>query len=682
VEPARYWSFISYSSHDKAWARWLQRALETYVLPRRLIGHETPAGPAPARLRPIFRDRSELPADADLAASVQRALDASSFLIVVCSANAAASRWVNEEIVRFKAHHDASRILAVIVSGHPGGAHQDCFPPALRYRDETGEVFGVEPIAADLRPGGDGRRGAVLKLVAGMLGVGLDELVRRDAQRRARRSAVLAGGSLAGMAVMGALAIAALAARNEAVRQRGEAENLIGFMLGDLDTRLDNAGRLDLMDGIGPKALDYYARQHPESLDARSLSQRAVALRLMGRIDQERGAMDGALRAYQAAAASTGEQLARSPNDGDRIYDHAQSVFYVGDIAYEAGDWAQAERSFRTYVSLAQRLTALYPQRDDWRLEGGYAHNSLGAVYLDQGLSDEAIEQFKASLAIRSAVARKHPDDLTDALAMGQADAWIGDGLEKSGRLAGARNRRQTELALYAALLARDPTLNKASFSTIAALRAMARIDLLCGQPAQSLAGDRAAANKAEALRAIRPDDMDLASEVALTEGDLGDTLLAAGKVADAEAAQRRVAGLVAADARRGSLTKTWRVIAAQSRLLQAEIAARRGDPAAALSADRAVLSDLRAKPIVGLNVDPRWLLDRARIDAGDALAAQRRTREAEAEWSAAENDLAGSRARLMPRLLIVLRQAELRLGHSAGVRAIDERLAKMASAT
>ncbi|MGH7025486.1 MAG: toll/interleukin-1 receptor domain-containing protein, partial [Caulobacteraceae bacterium] len=168
-----YWAFISYSSHDRAWARWLQRAIEAYVVPHRLIGHATPAGPAPRRLRPLFSDRTELAADADLAGKVHEALDRSAFLIVLCSPSATASRWVDEEIRYFRRAHGEGRILAAIVEGDPA-AHQGFFPPALHYRDEAGELEGAEPIAADLRPGGDGRYLAKLKLVAGLLGVGLD----------------------------------------------------------------------------------------------------------------------------------------------------------------------------------------------------------------------------------------------------------------------------------------------------------------------------------------------------------------------------------------------------------------------------------------------------------------------------------------------------------------------------
>ena len=254
----RYWAFISYSSRNRAWARWLQRALETYALPARLVGHATPAGPAPRRLRPVFRDRTELAAQSDLAAGVQAALEGSAFLIVVCSPDAAASRWVGEEIRRFRALRGDARILSVIVAGSVTAAGDDCFHPALRERDPTdgGGARGV-PVAADLRPGGDGRRMTLLKLVAGMLGVGLDDLVRRDAQRRQRQMALVTGGALAGMALTGALALAAVRGRDEAVRQKAKAEHervqadrLVAYMLDDLHKRIKKA--VDPRDILNP----------------------------------------------------------------------------------------------------------------------------------------------------------------------------------------------------------------------------------------------------------------------------------------------------------------------------------------------------------------------------------------------------------------------------------------------
>jgi hypothetical protein len=76
------------------------------------------------------------------------------------------------------------------------------------------------PIAADLRKVGDGRRLALLELLAALTGLRLDEL----AQRRAQRLRLVAGASLAACLFAGGLAVYANVQRIEAERQRGVAE--------------------------------------------------------------------------------------------------------------------------------------------------------------------------------------------------------------------------------------------------------------------------------------------------------------------------------------------------------------------------------------------------------------------------------------------------------------------------
>ncbi len=218
----RYVAFISYSHVDRDWARWLHRSIERYRIPASL-------GASAGRLVPVFLDREELSSAADLAQSVRVALEASAALIVVCSPNAARSRWVNEEIRSFKALGRSKRILCLIVGGEPGAVDRqqapdsECFPAALRYEVVDGQLtdqHAAEPLAADVRPGADSRREALLKIVAGLLGVSLDQLRQRDQVRRQRRLAGIAAAATVGCVVLAGLAITAWIARNEAVEQR------------------------------------------------------------------------------------------------------------------------------------------------------------------------------------------------------------------------------------------------------------------------------------------------------------------------------------------------------------------------------------------------------------------------------------------------------------------------------
>ena len=101
----RYRAYISYSHKDEAWAAWLHRALESYRVPRHLVGTKTSVGEVPARIRPVFRDRDDLSSATDLEGTVKQALADSENLIVVCSPDAATSHWVKEEILSLLKEH-------------------------------------------------------------------------------------------------------------------------------------------------------------------------------------------------------------------------------------------------------------------------------------------------------------------------------------------------------------------------------------------------------------------------------------------------------------------------------------------------------------------------------------------------------------------------------------------------
>ena len=183
-EEPHFVAFVSYrhTHADQQWAKWLHSNLENYRVPKRLV-----ASGIPDRVGRVFRDEEELPASADLSQRINEALAAASFLIVVCSPRTPESRWVNEEVMRFQALGRADRLLALLIEGEP----DQSFPPALRT---------FEPLAADVRPvKGESLRTvkqtALLKLLAGLLGVPYDTLRRREEERARRRLIQFAGGA-------------------------------------------------------------------------------------------------------------------------------------------------------------------------------------------------------------------------------------------------------------------------------------------------------------------------------------------------------------------------------------------------------------------------------------------------------------------------------------------------------
>lgn len=214
----RYSAFISYNHRDRAWASWLHRELERYRLPKALAGRKSPIGVLGRRLPPVFRDRDELAASTNLASSVREALAEAQTLIVICSSSAKQSRWVDQEVREFTALGRRDRIQCLIV---PESGDRDGAPlPASSILPAALLEGGEEPLAADARKSGDGKRVAFLKLVAGMIGVRYDELRQREQARRHKRLLTLAAAASLGFLLMSGLTVFAFVSRAEAVHQR------------------------------------------------------------------------------------------------------------------------------------------------------------------------------------------------------------------------------------------------------------------------------------------------------------------------------------------------------------------------------------------------------------------------------------------------------------------------------
>lgn len=540
VTPA-YWAFLSYSHTDSEQADWLHKAIEQYGVPRNLVGRVTPAGAVPKRLSPIFRDRHELAASSDLGQTIRAALKQSRYLIVLCSPAAAASRWVNEEIVAFKKLHGEKRVLAAIVAGEPwtseieGREDEECFPPALREKyDSRGRATGkrAEPIAADLRDGRDGRDAGKLKLVAGMLGLGLDDLVRREQQRRQKRLTYIAAASIAGMTVTSGLAVFAFDKRDEARDQRREAEGLVGFMLGDLREELEPIGKLKALDAVASRALEYYEKQDKKQLPDAALAQRSRALNLLAQIADKRLDPEGALARYREAMRSTAELVEREPNDPQRLFDHAQNVFYVGEIARDRGDARRAEAAYREYKNLADRMAAIDPNNLKWRMEVFYANENMGIILYDQRRFAEASRVLETSLRPMGSSVSIDTNNADYQKEYSTLLAWLADSYAAQGQLGRAIAIRKQQIAFLQPLADQQSDVMFRQH-LIPAHFGLANLFLSQGNTERAIEQFGRSIAESERLLPIEPDNAFWTGLAAQTRLQLAKTLLSLDRRAD-----------------------------------------------------------------------------------------------------------------------------------------------------
>lgn len=669
----RYWAFISYSHQDQAWGRWLQRALETYRMPRRLIGQPIAAGVIPPRLTPVFRDRDELPTATDLGSTVAEALRQSWCLIVVCSPAAAESRWVNEEVREFQRLGRGRRIHCLLIGAKHTAA--PCFPPALLDQSWSGHAAG-EPIAADARRGGDGKTHARLKLVAGILGISFDKLVQRDHQRGYRRMVAIATTALLALVVLTTFTFVTITSRRDAEAQRAHAEGLVEFMLGDLRSRLAPEGELATLDAVGKEALSYYAAQDPARLDADALARRARALHLIGEVYDQRGRLDDALGVFREAATTTAELLSRDKGNPQRLFDHAQSLYGVGLVALQRGQVGAAETAFRGYLDLATRLVAHQADKVEWQAELEYANSNLGTLLLGLGRVDEAAALFERALAISEDLSHRAPNDSNRRIELAQSHAWVADARVDQGRLQEAMAQREVEVSIYEGILALDPRNREVQDGLMVAERELGNLSLMRGDVALAVRQLERAVALSDALLLPEAGDTTIIAHAATTHAVLAEAVLHAGKTADAQASLRKARELAAQLVGRDPSVVAWQALLGHCMLLQARLDP---DPLSALRSIQGVLQRLDAlRGPIALERGARLAYADGLFEAGVRDAALGNPTQARVEWSKAVTEIRAGAPLTGPSAEAVLALALRHLGRDEEAAPVIARLERI----
>ena len=173
-------AFISYNHKDVKWAKWLQKRLESYKLPTEIHNEFEDS----KFIRPVFRDQTDL--NTGVLGNVLRDnLEASKYLIVLCSPNSAKSEWVSKEVQSFIEWGRLDCIIPLIVDGQPNCYNPDleCFPRYLKEYTQShpeAELLGVS--IAEV-----GEKKAFIRVVSKMLGVSFDTLWKRHERERRRR---------------------------------------------------------------------------------------------------------------------------------------------------------------------------------------------------------------------------------------------------------------------------------------------------------------------------------------------------------------------------------------------------------------------------------------------------------------------------------------------------------------
>jgi len=463
ADPAiRYYAFLSYSHRDSAWAKWLQRALESFRFDSDHVGRKTPAGLLPKTLRPIFRDREDFAGGSRLPDATVAALDASAALLVLCSVASARRPAVNEEVRRFRSRHPDRPVIPIIVDDT--APHN--LPPALRYELSSDGAVTDRSVAVhgpDLRDDGDGKSLGLAKVIAALTGISTDEILRQAEQVRRRNRRFWA--TLAGLILV--LAVAVSWSAVFVWQQLGTNEAL-------LDTTLKWA--TEIISGTAAQAEKYNVSRTP----TRALVGKAEG---MFSAMAQRGQQTPELRyrrawmliqfarSYQILGDSN-KQYARATQahhllaglgaerPEDTTYKHELSVAYeeIGDVLVAQDKLPEALRAYRDGVVIKEQLAKVEPTNAVRQRDLEVAYGKIGDLLVAQNNVAEALRFYRDGLAIRDWLAKR---DLSNAgLQRELASSYdkVGDLLMREGNLDRALKSYHDGRAVRERLAKTDPS--------------------------------------------------------------------------------------------------------------------------------------------------------------------------------------------------------------------------------
>lgn len=205
-----YFAFISYKREDAEWAKSIQNKIESFKIPA-VLRKDNPS--LPNKIRPVFRDESDL-SGGNLKKSIEKGLENSKYLIVICSPQAAKSPWVSREVQYFIDHGREDYIIPFIIDGSPNAKNEqdECFPIGLRQLSGEKEILGININEM-------GREAAVIKTIARMFDIRFDSLWQRHERAKRRKHIVWGVTSIVIIVIMGVVVHIINKERNKAIEQ-------------------------------------------------------------------------------------------------------------------------------------------------------------------------------------------------------------------------------------------------------------------------------------------------------------------------------------------------------------------------------------------------------------------------------------------------------------------------------
>jgi len=532
----KYRAFLSYSHRDSSWAKWLHGSLEGFRIDKEFVGRETPRGPVPNVLRPIFRDRDDFSGGHTLTEATVAALDASAALIVLCSQIAANRPAVNEEVRLFRSRHPDRPVIPVMI----GGIWPDNFPPALRFElDADGSVSRrpVTILGPDLREAADGKSLGLAKVVSGLTGLSPDDIYRRAERIRRRQNLLRAavGAVILALAVAGSGAfwqslerkrtldeIAALVNRYSLVSPAAAA---VPSARNGLTQAIAAIAEGSATDPRYAKALELLKAGEPAEAE---LQLKAIAEGKARRADKDAKEAAEAYRNLASIAAVSEPGRAREYYAEAARLDPSDvwGMWLNGWFQEKAGQLDVAQAAYARVIAMTK------PGSDDWAVY--WAQLGMGDIQDQRGNLGAALATYQVAKALADRLAKADPGNAEGQRDLSVSYERIGDVLGAQGNLPEALKSYRDSLAVRDRLTKSDPTNTDWQRDLSVSYNKVGNVQVAQGDLADALTSHRDSLAIRQRLAKSAPGNAEWQRDLSVSYEKVGDVQVDQGNLASA----------------------------------------------------------------------------------------------------------------------------------------------------
>ncbi len=286
----------------------------------------------------------------------------------------------------------------------------------------------------------------------------------RDRPLRWLRRGVAAAAILLAIGGVAKYTIDLRSERAAAIAARDQAEDLVAFMLEDLSGELRPVGRLEVLEQVARKALEYYEQAAPGT-DGTAANRRGSAFAIVAEVLDDQGDRGAAIEAASTARDIRRRLVEASPERHDWRNQLALGQMQLGSILRLSGDDQQDEArdALEAGFAIATRLVELDPGHPEWRQTLAETHYALGMYLLfNDGGQEPARQAFSDAIAIYRRLAGEDPSQLRfkyrlavlHGQGLGQAYHMLGQDAESFAAI-------EQAYALYQELARADPSNNR-----------------------------------------------------------------------------------------------------------------------------------------------------------------------------------------------------------------------------